>query len=310
MTNNIENAVTYIESLLYGQRNVVEMSLACIVSSGHLLLEGPPGVGKTTLARGLSEVFSGEFHRVQMTSDLLPSDIIGFMRPSADGRELEFRKGPVFCNFLLADELNRSNPKTQSALLEAMAEAHVSIDGQKYSLPEPFYVIATQNPLESHGVFPLAESELDRFTMLLEVDLPSDTEEMKIYLRHLNSPNEKTVTSKKSLLTLAELEDLRVKARKSFIEDSVFQYFYKIVSATRAHSEVSAGVSVRGAIHFMSCAQSLSLVRGREYVIPQDLRDLAISVLAHRISLIREGASFGEKKIVIEEVMDQIQPPR
>ncbi len=306
----LKNIVSYLDERVSGQSQVVELCLASVLAGGHLLLEGPPGVGKTTLARGIAEVFQGEFSRIQMTSDLLPSDILGFLRPASEGRELEFRKGPIFCNFLLADELNRSSPKTQSALLEAMAESHVTIDGKKHALPKPFFVIATQNPVESHGVFPLADSELDRFTMLIEMGLPSAEQETAIYLRQLAGAKNTISDLKVDALNLNLLSQLQESVNQVTVEQSVFNYFYEIVKQTRNHAEIASGASVRGALLYLAAARSMALLRGRTFVTPQDLRDLAVPVLAHRVSLVQEGAGFVGKRRIIEQILSQAPAPR
>lgn len=308
MSLDLAPVLKSLDENLIGQRSVVEHSLACLIAGGHLLLEGPPGVGKTRLALSLSTTFGGLFHRVQMTSDLLPSDVIGYLRPNLKTQELEFRRGPVFANFLLIDELNRATPKTQSALLEAMAEHQVTVDGVRHALPAPFFVIATQNPVDSQGVFPLTESQLDRFSLLLEMDLPIGESEMQIYSKHLFAKSS-IDTPKQSKFSLDQLGQFKKALGEITVEESVFKYLYHLVQSSRTHPEVCYGVSVRGALQYIDTVRALALVRGRRFVIPKDVHELAIPCMAHRLNLIRENASLTEKRVIVEEVLGQVTQP-
>lgn len=281
-----------------------EAVLAALLAGGHVLIEGPPGVGKTLLAKQLARLVGGTFKRIQMTSDLLPGDILGTLR----GPTLEFRPGPVFANFVLADELNRTGPKTQSALLEAMAEGTVSVDGQSHLLPDPFFLIATQNPLESQGVYPLAESQLDRFMLQLRFRHPSAAEEATIYQGGASAQAAPAV-----LTTAEQLRSLRQKASQVSIEASVLDYLSSLVRATRELPEALAGASVRAGLQLAQASRALALLRGRDFVLPQDVRDLAPLALAHRLVL-REGVSSldasARRQELIERLLQQIPTPR
>jgi MoxR-like ATPase len=296
---------------LRGQESVIHHALVAFLSGGHLLLEGPPGVGKTSLARGLAESFEGAFSRVQMTSDLLPSEIVGVLRPNHDQSDFEFRKGPLFANIVLADELNRTSPKTQAALLEAMAENTVSVDGKTYALPDPFFVVATQNPLEFQGVYPLVESQLDRFMLQIKVGLPNAEHEILIYQAPFNSRTEGheavPLTDK---VTLEEVRLIRKQLTSVHTDPGVIRYAYELVAATRQHPRVEGGVSVRGGLQFLNAARANAYLSGRDFLMPQDLSELAIPALAHRLRL-DEGINDWEvKSRVIQEIVERTPKPK
>lgn len=297
----------WLRSRVRGQDAVIDMALAAFLAGGHLLLEGAPGVGKTSLAKGLARALGGTFRRIQLTSDLLPSDITGTLRIGAGGpaSDLEFRPGPVFSNFVLADELNRTSPKTQSALLEAMAESTVTVDGKTHRLPDPFFVVATLNPAEFHGVFPLAESQLDRFMLKLELSHPGRDEELSVY-RDLGKSLEDDAPG---ALTIDEALALRRKAAAMFVEPSVLEYLADVVRATRGSGGGAYGSSVRGGLQLLAAAKALALVRGRDFVLPADVRDLAVPALAHRLCFVGEEADSSRRRSAVLQAVERTASP-
>lgn len=293
-----------IESVFLGGSSVVEIALATFLSRGHLLIEGPPGSGKTSLAKEMARLLGGSFRRIQMTSDLMPSDIVGFLRINPATKEFEFRKGPVFTQFLLADELNRTSPKTQSALLESMAENTVTVDGTPHALPNPFFVIATQNPNESQGVYPLVESQLDRFTSLLVVDYPHADAENNIYARG------DATAAVGEPISIERALQMQEEAAKIHIDQSIVDYVTTIVRRTRDLPGVLGGVSIRGGLQLLSCVRGLALIRGRTFVIPKDVEEVAVAVLAHRLSSANATHTYSQKREMIASILGDVQPPR
>ena len=264
---------------LLGKTKQVELALVCMLAKGHLLLEDVPGVGKTTLANSLAKCVQADFKRIQFTSDLLPSDLIGvtlFLK-----NQFEFRKGPVFTNVLLADEINRANPKTQSALLEAMHDAQVSLDGKTHRLPAPFFVVGTQNSKDSHGTFPLPESQLDRFLMKIHLGYPSPAFEKRVIKGDYLKPEDREA----SRLSLEDLMQLQEEVTKVFVANEVLDYMYSILVATRKHPGIKIGVSPRGGQALYRASQSLAFVRGRNHVLPDDVLELAEPVFGHRVAI-------------------------
>jgi MoxR-like ATPase len=288
---------------------VVRLSLVCLLARGHLLIEDVPGVGKTTLAQALAHSVSCRFHRLQFTSDMLPSDVVGVTIYNVQSEVFEFKPGPIFSNFLLADEINRTTPKTQSALLEAMNEAQVTIDGHSHSLPRPFMVVATQNPVEHHGTYPLPESQLDRFLMRLRIGYPDAASEREI-LRNTERELPRAVSSG---LQAEDVLRLQEAVQQVTVEDSLLDYMLAIVEKTRNHESLALGVSPRGSQALYRAAQALALLEGREYAIPDDVKRLAAPLFAHRVvintrtTLVQRRADVGER--IIEEILNQVEVP-
>ncbi|MDW8066080.1 MAG: MoxR family ATPase [Aquificaceae bacterium] len=297
---DVEAIKTEISRVLRGKEEVIEYALICLLSGGHLLLEDVPGVGKTTLALTMARVLGLSFSRVQFTSDLLPSDILGVSVYDQSKKSFVFKKGPIFNNLVLADEINRATPKTQSALLEAMAEGKVSIDGITYELPQPFFVIATQNPVEQHGTYPLPESQLDRFSMRLSLGYPDPETEAQI-IRGEN-PLEK-VERLKSLIKVQELISTMDSIKRFYVSPEVARLVVDIAQATRQHPGIILGVSTRGLIHLINCAKAMAYIRERDFVVPEDVLELAPYCLSHRI-IIREGESA---VAIIQEIVEGLK---
>lgn len=309
-TQTIQALRDNIARVIKGKSRVIELTVVALVARGHLLLEDVPGVGKTTLAHSLARSLDCSFKRIQFTSDLLPSDIVGVSIFNRQKQAFEFMPGPIFANIVLADEINRTTPKTQSSLLEAMSEAQVSVDNQTHALRQPFMVIATQNPAEYHGTFPLPESQLDRFLMRLRIGYPPPEEEKKVLDRSqaLHPAEElEPVLSGEAML------DLQAQAEKVLIEESLLDYLLSIVQATRHTPLLSLGVSTRGALSLSRAAKALALVRGRTYCVPDDIKELAPVVLSHRIMMARgQGSSSRhseQAERIIRDLVESVPVP-
>ena len=279
-----------VERVIQGKRDVIELVLLCLVSEGHLLLEDVPGVGKTNLAKSIATSVDCSFGRVQFTPDLLPSDVVGLTVWNRSDNSFDFRPGPVFNNIVLADEVNRASPKTQAALLEAMAEVQVTVDGVTYPLRPPFMVIATQNPIEHEGTYPLPESQLDRFLMRVSVGYPSPHAELQILDAHGDHDPFRDIGP---VVTAADIERMAAASRQVHVAPSLRQYLVEIAQATRRSPHLALGVSPRATLALQRVAKARAAAGGRGYVIPDDIKSLAVPVLAHRLLLAPEAQLQG-----------------
>ena len=298
-----------VGKVVVGKRGVVEKLLVALLARGHVLIEDYPGLAKTLMAKTLAQALGLEFKRVQFTPDLLPADITGSYVFNQRTGSFELRRGPVFTNILLADEINRAPPKTQSALLEAMQERQVTLDGVTYKLEEPFFVIATQNPIEFEGVYPLPEAQLDRFAMRLRVGYPSEEEEVEILRRRIARGSDEirveVAASREDVLSMQKAVE------KVHVDEGVLRYIVSVVRATRQHPRVEVGVSPRGAETLMKLSRALAALRGRDYVIPDDVKELAADALAHRLVLKTEQWVRGvEPESVIADAVSAVPVPK
>ena len=294
-----------VEIVIRGKPDAVKMAIVALLARGHLLLEDIPGVGKTTLAFTLAKATNCTFQRIQFTSDLLPTDIIGVNIYNPDNRTFEFRPGPLFANIVLADEINRTSPKTQSALLEAMNERRVSIERKTYILPDPFMVIATQNPMEYHGTFPLPESQLDRFMMHIKLGYPAPEYERHIML---DKSTFETIETMKPVISTDEILKIQQEVNRTDIDESLINYLMAIITATRRNDKVRLGVSPRGGQFLMKVAKALAYYEGRNYVLPEDIKEPAPLVLGHRI-ILKSRSYISDAEKVIEEILSKIPVP-
>ncbi len=304
----VRRIVANVESAVLGKQQTIKLSVVALLAGGHILLEDAPGLGKTSLARALSKTLGCRFVRMQFTPDLLPSDILGssVYRPATG--DFEFRPGPIFTNILLADEINRTTPRNQSALLEAMSERQVSIEGTTHQLQEPFLVIATQNPYEFEGTYPLPENQLDRFMMCLSVGYPDRKSELEILQRHRSG---QPVDGLAAITNAGEVLELQKQVQAVNVENSLAEYMLELTTRTRSHAELTLGVSTRGALTLYRAAQAIAFVEGRNYMIPDDIKQVAIPVLAHRVvcrGVLREGHRQRATQI-LKSLMDSVAVP-
>jgi MoxR-like ATPase len=277
-----QRLLAHVCQVVLGKRDLVELCLVAMLAGDHVLLEDVPGVGKTLTGKALARSIAGRFSRLQFTPDLLPSDIVGSTVYDPRESTFHFNEGPVFANIALADEINRAPPRTQSALLEAMSEAQVSVDGKTYKLPRPFVVIATQNPYEFEGTYPLPESQLDRFLLRVSMGYPSRETEKRVLASHLAG---EPVDVLEPIVTCEQIVAMQQAVRAVRVEDSLYDYLLSIVERTRRHDEIHLGVSTRGALSLFRASQALAFLRKRDFVIPDDIKTLCVPVLAHRILL-------------------------
>lgn len=291
---------------MVGKGRELEYVLVALLSGGHVLIEDVPGVGKTTLVRSLAKSLGCTFNRIQFTPDLLPSDVTGISIYNQRTAEFEFRPGPIFSQIVLADEINRTSPKTQSALLESMEEGQATVDGVTHRLPQPFLVLATQNPIEYEGTFPLPEAQLDRFLLRLRLGYPTPAEEAEIVERS----NAQPLLRLEPVATPDEILALQEQVRTLHVHADVRDYVVRLVQATRTHRDIYLGASPRASIALYRCAQALALLRGRDYVLPEDVKELAPAVLAHRLVLRPEvRLSAGKTDAVLEEILAAVPVP-
>ncbi|EGP5484810.1 TPA: MoxR family ATPase [Enterococcus faecium] len=279
--------------------------IVALLAGGHVLFEDIPGVGKTLLVKALAKAVQGTFSRVQCTPDLLPSDILGCSVYNSQSKEFEFRPGPIFTTILLADEINRTTPRTQSALLEAMAENHATIDNNTYPLDNHFFVLATQNPIEYEGTYPLPEAQLDRFLFRLQIGYPSFDDELLLLLDKF----EKVLDNLNEVLNSYEIEEIKTNVANVFVSPEVASYALQLVSATRSHAAIQLGISPRGSLSFIQAAKAYALIHGRNYVTPKDLQDLVPYVFSHRLIFYDRSLKEDEKKQIIHTLVAQIPIP-
>ncbi|REJ64696.1 MAG: MoxR family ATPase [Planctomycetota bacterium] len=305
MATEMQNLVAELEAnicrVVLGKPEVVRLCTVALLAGEHVLLEDVPGVGKTLIGKALAKSVSGDFCRIQFTPDLLPSDITGGSVYQAQTGEFKYVPGPVFANIILADEINRTTPRTQSALLEAMSDRQVSVDGQSHPLPEPFMVIATQNPFEFEGTYPLPESQLDRFLMRIAVGYPSREDELQVLTSHRGG---EPVDALQPVLSSEDIVSLQARVREVRVDETIHDYLLDLIEATRTSEELQVGASTRATLCLYRASQGLALVEGRDFVIPDDVKRLAIPVLSHRV--LARGYLNGSQRDAIEAIIERL----
>ena len=310
VSRKIEGLISNIERVFFGKREVIKLCVAGVLARGHLLIEDVPGIGKTTIAQSIAQSMDCSFTRIQFTSDMLPSDIVGVSILNPKKNEFEFRPGPIFASVVLADEINRTPPKTQSALLEAMGENHVTVDGKTRPLPKPFIVMATQNPVEYEGTYILPESQLDRFMLRIEIGYPPLDDELRIIRRR---DSMQAVADLEPVLSVEQLLALQAEVGRVTVDESVARYMLAIIHRTRNHEHIQLGVSPRGALALYEACQARALVEGRDYVTPDDVVQMACPVLGHRVLVKFRGADLStaarERARIIREIVKETEVP-
>ncbi|MCM1024351.1 MAG: MoxR family ATPase [Prevotella sp.] len=307
MDAKIQALIENIEKVIVGKRTPIVQTVAALLTGGHVLLEDVPGVGKTQLAAALAKSVNGTFNRVQMTPDIMPSDVTGFSMLNRETGGFEYRKGAAFCNFLLADEINRASPKAQSSLLEVMEERQVSIDGNTYALPSPFMVIATQNPVETYGTYHLPEAQMDRFAMKISMGYPTSAEESEILDRN---ENDNPINRISAVLSTEDIIDVQERVKKVRAAQNVKDYIISVTNATRSDEGVKLGVSPRGSIALYKSAKAWAFMDGRDFITPQDVKDCCVCTLAHRIMLSPKGKSMYEtRENALAQILERVPVP-
>jgi MoxR-like ATPase len=299
--------IANIEKVIVGKREAIELAVAALLADGHILIDDIPGVGKTTLARALALSVRGDFKRVQFTPDLLPSDLTGVSIWDQSRQDFTFKPGPLFANIILADEINRTTPKSQAALLECMEERQITVDGVSHPVPRPFMVIGTENPIEYEGTYALPEAELDRFLLRMKLGYPRPVEEIEVLTRQQRRHPIEQVEAVVDTQEVAELQQL---VREVYLEDSLKEYLVRLTNATRNHPEVDLGASPRGSIAMMRLSQALAALEGRDFVIPEDIRRVAVPALSHRLSLAPDRQLRGTSpEAIVQEILEANPAP-
>ncbi len=306
MENILQSIKGNVGKVLVGEERVTNLLLTAMIAGGHVLIEDVPGMGKTVLARSLAKSVDGVFGRVQFTPDLLPSDVTGLNYFDNKSGEFQFSPGPVFCNILLADEINRATPRTQSALLECMAEGQVTVDGETRKLEKPFFVIATQNPVETLGTYPLPEAQLDRFLMRISMDSPTKAQERRILERFRDS---EPLEELGAVCTTAQIVELQAAARKLYIHPVLLDYIVDLAHASRQARGVELGLSPRGSLALMRASQAMALVEGREFVTPEDIKAVGVPVIAHRLAVSGMAGSSQAQKDAALQLLESVALP-
>ena len=307
MNEKIQLLVENIEKVIIGKRTPIVQAIAALLTEGHVLVEDVPGVGKTQLAAALAKSVNGVFSRVQMTPDIMPSDITGFSMLNRETGDFDFRKGAAFCNFLLADEINRASPKAQSSLLEVMEEHQVSADGETYTLPKPFMVLATKNPVETYGTYHLPEAQMDRFAMKISMGYPTSEEEISILDRN---EYENPINRISAVLTTEDIVSLQEQVKQVRAAENVKNYIISIVTASRNNEGIRLGISPRGSIALYKVAKAWAFINGRDYITPQYVKDCGVCTLAHRIMLSPKGKSmYVTSEAALEKLLSSVPVP-
>ncbi len=305
--NKLPEVINNVSKVIIGKKEVTEKIMVALLSGGHVLIEDVPGVGKTTLVNAIAKSIGCSFKRIQFTPDLVPSDITGLTIYNMKKGEFEYKQGPIVSNIILADEINRSSPKTQSSLLEAMQERQITVDGSTYMLPKPFMVLATQNPIEYEGTFPLPEAQLDRFTLRITMGYPNFSEEKKILATY---KEENPLDKLQAVITEDDIAIMQQEVQKVFIDESIQDYIIQITQLTRNNNDIYLGCSPRATLALFNVSRALAYVRGREYVIPDDIKELVYETLAHRLIIKSEARIQGkEEASVLEDIIKSVHVP-